>query len=473
MSQFIEAIGENTYNVNCHWGQARLLQSRARYPVVCAGSQGGKTCVLPLALAMEIERCGPGDYIAASATYDIFQLKLLPEMSALFTELLGWEYSAGSRIFWKRKHGQKWRILLRSMETPRGLESCTAKAAIADEPGQIEIPRTAHEALKRRLRIHQGRIFYGTTLYAASGWFVSDVIKPAMAQDPRFELINFPSWWNPLFPMEEYWQAKREMPEWKFDLFHRGVLTKPTSLIYKDFRDWRRNVKEAEGYGQRVWPFKIPEHWKRTIGVDFGSVNTAIVWIAENTDYNAETLTKSPYHEGPESQYYVYRYSLGGGLTQAEWARKTLEYGERIAAAWGGSGSEDAHRLHWQMGGVGMLRPLVTDVEGGIDKVVGLFRTDRLAIFDHLHSLVADILNYCRELDESGNPTMKIEDKQSHHGCDALRYGCSAYPLFPKDYQKQEEAPASERARAVWEVRRKVDLDRAHEEMEPPWEYAD
>jgi hypothetical protein len=41
---------------------------------------------------------------------------------------------------------------------------------------------------------------------------------------------------------------------------------------------------------------------------------------------------------------------------------------------------------------------------------------------DDLHTLIDDLGSYSREVDELGEPTERIEDKDSWHRLDALRY---------------------------------------------------
>lgn len=398
----------HTTHVNPHPGQWKALTSTARFPVICAGTQGGKTSLAPLLMDKEIKDKGPGDYGVVTATYDLFKLKLLPEFHSHFVERLGWEYHAADRYLSRKIGSQKWRMILRSADSPGGLESSTWLAALFDEPGQPQIPQISHEAIIRRLSLASkdqggGRLFYLTTLYGAAGWFINDVVLRAMGGDPDFELINWPSWWNPAFPKAEYDRQEKILPDWKFQLFYNGILTKPAGLIYNDFNEAKHVVK----------PFKIPDGWKRFVGVDFGLVHTAILWLAEDPDTEV---------------YYVYRESLGGGLTQAEWAVKCLEYKEPVLQWRGGSASEDVHRSAWAMAGVPLCEPTIQDVEGGIDHVIGLIKQDRLLVFETMTGLRSEIASYSRELDSAGEPTEKIADKATFHRLDSLRYVASALP---------------------------------------------
>lgn len=439
--------------------------------MICAGTQSGKTSFAPFLLSSEIERCGPGDYLSVSATYDLFKLKALPELYAHFKERLGWEYLAGDRIFRKQEGSAEWRIILRSADAPGGLESATAKAALFDEPGQTQVPRLANEALRRRLTLHQGRIFYMTTLYAAQGWFVTDVLLPAMSGDPLYELIQFPSYWNPMFDMSEYRLAKKTLPVHKFDLFYRGILTKPSGLIYDVWNDWGRALvkpcgecqacrardRQACTAGQRghlVEPFSIPPKWERVVGVDPGLNNTAILWVAINPDWRRNEPMDSPLHPGRMLQYYIYRETLGGSKTQAEWATACGEYKEPVWRWWGGTSSEEEHRVRWRQAGIPLLEPLIHGLEAGIDHVYGLIKQDRLGAFNTMTGTRGNLATYSRELDQAGDPLEKIADKETFHYIDALRYGMCAFEVFTRDPLPSEIPPETERARLVWELQR-------------------
>src|SRR5512136_508386 len=93
-----------------HWhpGQKQTLAILTKYmttgkPRFCAmlaGTQGGKTCLgarwlhrVMAGYKDEVTRriirgLGPGDYLAVEATYDLFKLKMLPEMLWYFCEML-------------------------------------------------------------------------------------------------------------------------------------------------------------------------------------------------------------------------------------------------------------------------------------------------------------------------------------------------------------------------------------------------
>ncbi len=380
-----------------HPGQQRALDSKARFTFVIAGTQSGKTSFGPHWLYREIDRCGEGDYLAVTATYDLFKLKMLPEMKRLFCDWLsGWEYRAGDRIIQSTTNDT--RIILRSANVPEGLESATAKAAWLDECGQDSFKLESWEATLRRLSLHQGRVLGTTTVYNM-GWLKTEVYDRWRNKDEDFKVIQFISTMNPAFPIEEYKRAEATLQPWKFAMSYKGEFSRPAGMIYDCIDDQIHYIA----------PFDIPPEWPRYVGIDFGAVNTALIWLAESIEKNV---------------YYVYRESLSGDKTTQAHAAEALKIAkhENVVVWAGGAKSEVQQRLDWQAAGIPALQPQVSDVEAGIDRVTELLKTKRLFIFDNCKGIKDEFGRYSRMLDASGQPTEKIKDKEMFHRLDGLRY---------------------------------------------------
>ena len=391
-----------------HPGQQRAWLSDKRFLLVLAGTQSGKTCFGPAWLQREIERQGDGDYLAASASYDLFKLKMLPAILEVFGDQTGWgTYHAGDQVITSKDRGV--RIILRSAQSPGGLESATARAAWLDEWGQPDVPVGAWEAVQRRLSLSEGRALITTTAYTM-GWLKQQVYDRAVGGERDYGVVSFRSIDNPAFPLAEFERARRTLPSWKFSMFYCGEFTRPAGLIYGDFVDSYRELG-----GHLVKPFAIPATWLRTVGVDFGAtVNNALVWYAED----------------PATwDVYAYRECCGLNLTGPEHAAAAMAYKEPVKAFWGGSKTEDAARLDWQSAGCPVAEPLITEPEVAIDHGIGLFRSRRLFIFDTLTKLRSELATYSRELDAAGEPLFKIADKERFHVLDAARHGWVAFPL--------------------------------------------
>jgi len=426
------ADGPSKVRLLLHKGQQQAWRSERRIVAVISGTQGGKTTFGPWWLWREITRSGPGDYIAATSTYDLFALKMLPALREVFEDVLGIvRYWAGDGVLevcqhnhdaesnvWVPQRGtfgarkasdinRMWaRVILRSASSKAGLESATANAAWLDECGQDEFTLGAYEAVMRRLSLSRGRVLMTTTPYNV-GWLKQRIYDRWKSGDPDIDVINFPSIVNPAFPEAEFESAQRTLDDWKFRLFYLGQFERPAGLIYSAFVDRYKD----EG-GHKVKPFSLPPRWPRWVGIDPGAVNQATIWLAHDTE---------------EDVYYVYRESLEGGLSTAEHAQKVLrlarEGHERVVLHFVGNKGEVQQRLDWQAAGVmNVSEPPISDVESGIDAIISLLKQRRLFVFDTCQGLLDEFGTYRRTLNEVGEPTEKIHHKERYHRLDALRY---------------------------------------------------
>jgi len=398
--EFIVRTG-NELVINPHKGQRRALRSMARFVFIIAGTQSGKTCFGPWWLLKEIESKGAGDYLAVTATYDLFKLKMLPELKNVFCNYLGWNYQASDRVM---TDGET-RIILRSADAEGGLESATGKGAWLDECGQDKFKVGAWEAVQRRLSLNEGRVLGTTTPYNL-GWLKTQVNDRWLNGDHDFEVINFKSTMNPKFPKAEYDRMKDKLPAWKFAMFYDGVFSRPAGMIYSCFDTATQIVK----------PFVIPPEWPRYVGIDFGAVHTSTVWLAEDPNTHV---------------YYIYRETLEGNMTTREHVLRAQSYKkhENIVKWIGGAPSETQQRMDWRQEGIPVIENQVKSVEAGIDRVIELIKTKRIYVFDTCRGLIDELGTYSREVDQFGQPTEKIKDKNDYHRLDGLRYVVSGIGL--------------------------------------------
>jgi hypothetical protein len=406
-NELVEIVNDRV-RLHLHPGQTKAWDSQRRFIFVIAGTQGGKTSFGPWWLHRETQRCGDGDYLAVTASYDLFKLKLLPEMKRVFQDLLGWKYYASDRLM---ALGDK-RLILRSASAEGGLESATALAALLDECGQDEFRLESWEAVQRRLSLSQGRVLGTTTPYNL-GWLKTEVFDRWRAGDPDFEIVQFKNIQNPRFPRAEYDRMKGKLPAWKFKMFYDGEFSRPAGMIYADYDEAIHRIPARH----------IPNHWPHYVGIDFGAVNTAMIWIAEDPEKHVYYLYRE-YHAGDKTtQGHAYAYFTESGMHQedGEWVG-----GESIVYVTGGAKSEKQQRWDWNAAGVPVSESPIIDVEAGIDRVIELLKTKRLFIFDTCRGVLDEIGTYARELDDSGQPTEKIKDKETFHRLDALRYCVSS-----------------------------------------------
>jgi hypothetical protein len=367
----------------------------------------------PWWLNREIDRMGSGDYLAITTSYDLFKLKMLPEMKTVFERLLRrGRYWPGDKLielkdpetgkFWAtRSQDEMWgRIILRSTQSEGGLESATAKAAWLDEVGQDDFSLQNWEAVLRRLSIHEGRVLGTTTLYNL-GWLKTEVYDRWKAGDTNYDVVQFDSTMNPAFPKNEFERARGVLPEWRFNMFYRGQFAKPAGLIYADFMDY-----------MVVQPFSIPPLWDRVVGVDFGGANTCLLWFALNPN---------------DGRWYLYDEYLQGGKSTREHAGYVISRPEDLdeTVYVGGSLGEKQARIDWAEGGIRIAAPPFDNVEAGIDKVTEAIKTDKLRVFSTIKGWRDEVGTYRRETDADGQTTEKIQQKRKYHRMDATRYAFS------------------------------------------------
>lgn len=406
--------GEAELNLGNHPGQTRVWRSPARFILMLSGTQGGKTSFGPWWLWNEIKNKGAGDYLAATTNYDLFKLKMLPEIRKVFEKVLGkGRYWPGDKVmelkdpvtntFWANHSSDPmWgRIILRSAEAPAGLESATAKAAWLDEVGMDAWDVTLFEAILRRLSIAQGRLLGTTTVYNA-GWIKTEWYDKWVDGDPDYDVVQFSSTVNPSFPQEEYDRAQASMPEWRFGMFYDAEFTRPEGLIYAAFRD-----KMFIPFDETVYA----PHVERIVGVDPGGANNASIYIIHDTDVTP-------------SRFYVYDEYLEGGMSTKELTGNAKErtMGLRDVKWIGGASGETQFRMDWNAGGIPIFEPSVSDVESGIANVIELFKTKRLFISRKCKGLRHELTTYRRKLLPDGTVTENIERKNEFHRLDALRY---------------------------------------------------
>jgi hypothetical protein len=186
-----------------------------------------------------------------------------------------------------------------------------------------------------------------------------------------------------------------------------GQFTRPSGIIYEAF-------DTAVHTGKR---FPIPTNWTRYAGLDFGARNTAAVLLAaERAPSGIETGRLIIYRAYHPAKHYDAR------LTPKEHVTALLHDEPGVPQAVGGAASEDAWREEFGAAGLYVAEPKIKEVEVGIDRVHSCIRNNQLLIFSDLEDLIEEFQTYSRELNEAGEPTEKIEAKETFHLLDAVRY---------------------------------------------------
>ena len=373
----------------------------------------------PLWLLRTILEIGAGDYLAISATFDLFKLKMLPALKQFMVNDLGLaRYWAGDQIlelcdpatseFGARQasdHEKMWgRVILRTADSEKGMQSATAKAAWLDEPGLYD--SDVWKDVRGRLSLNAGPALGTTTIYNM-GWLKQQIYDPWLNGEGEIEVISSPSTTNPFFPQTEFDSLQRSMPAHQFAMDYNAQFGRPPAAIYEDFVD-----KLREDGGHKVKRFTIPNDWPRMVSIDPGVVNPGKVWFA---------------HDPREDVYYLYRAQKGGVRREARQHAKddlktARELNERVIWWAIGAKSEKYWREDYRTEGAqGVREPDTAEVEEGIDRATQLIRQHRVFVMDDEKDFIGEIMSYSREI-KNGEVTKNIKDKATFHLMDAFRY---------------------------------------------------
>lgn len=445
-----EYLEDGTLRLHLHEGQYEAWISKARFVAIVSGTQGGKTSFAPNWLLREIQLRGHGDYLYAAPSFTLLDKKALPEFKEVFEYRgnFGTFKSSGMKFVFseegmRRIHGENTKgktdkydplrpttVYFGHAQNPESLESATYKAAILDEAGQTTFKLESWEAILRRLAIYTGRVLIATTPYNL-GWLYREVYLRWKEGDKDYHVINFASDMNPRFPKAEMERARRTLPDWKYRMFYLGQFTKPAGLIY-DCYDERKHERK---------PFNIPDDWPRVIGVDFGGINTAAVYVAYDPKQPHKLYPYKIYYpkENKTAAQHAIDIMAEEPTVNVDRANLKVSYDKKQFTIIGGSRSEIQWRTEFRAAGLFMHPTFLREIEIGIDRVYGTLKLERLEIFDTLKLLIDEFITYSREVDEETGDVIPgtIVNQHAYHLLDAIRYLLSfiADPTHPDGWQ--------------------------------------
>lgn len=379
-----EINGEKVYNI--HAGQKQFLQSQARITAAIAGTGGGKTAILPLALGMEIAKYPNEKWMVLAPTYKILQRATIPTFIDTYknTTLEG-DYTR--EIYKLPDDGT---IYFVSTDNPGSIEGGQIKGAAIDEAGQMSYE--AWIAIQGRTGQKQGRLFIGTTPYMEN-WLKTEVWDRYLQGDKDYFCCNFPSIANPVYSKDEYERMKRTLPDWLFNLRYNGIFTKPEGLVYPSFENCvvkHFDPPAGEHYG----------------GVDFGFADPFAALCAVN--YIDETTKKD--------MLYVYgeRYKTQTLISEH------MSFLPKEDILYYADPSEPAFIREMRVGGFN-IRPARNDIIPGIEAVTRRINERTLLISDNCRALITEAKQYFyAQKDEFKDKDKKF--KGLDHILDALRY---------------------------------------------------
>ena len=237
----------------------------------------------------------------------------------------------------------------------------------------------------------------GNTLYNR-GWLKQTMYDPWQRGDrDDIDIIQFKSKDNPMFPIEEYMRAKRDLPPWKFSMFYEGEYARPAGMIYDSFDEENCVIP----------PIDIPASWPLYVGIDFGGVHMAALFTAEDPD-TGNLYHFHEYLEGSKSiKQHAEAFKKVVGLRPLRWI--------------GGGPPEEQWREEFRQQGIPLIPPPISEVEVGIARVYSYHRNNQIFVFKTLKKYLDEKGSYARILDDTNEPTEDIENKNDYHMMDAER----------------------------------------------------
>lgn len=380
--------------MRAHAGQRAVLQSRAFCTAAIAGTGSGKTVIAYLWQLLSMVRRPGQTWIVAEPTERMVRRVLLTDTSrrpSLVTFMrmfdLGARYVAGTGMLYTR-YGT---MFLSTAERPDTWQGGHVAGAWLDEAGLMSLE--AWETCVQRVGYEGGTILITTTPYNM-GWLKTEVYDRWLAGDPDYNVMQFPTWANPSYPMAAIERAKRLLSPVRFGMLYEGAFGRPEGLVYDVF-DRERHVVE---------PFELPASWERYGGLDFGF----------NDPTAGAFLAKSP-----DGVYYWYdEHYLREETTQRHGAVLMAKGGD--AYPWVADSAQPGAIAELRRMGLTVNPAFSKAVNDGIDTVYSLFAADRLRVFSTCKHGLDELESYVWKRSEGGFRDEPV--KANDHLLDALRY---------------------------------------------------
>lgn len=236
------AVDPAIYHWEPHYGQWLAWQAfheqHYRIVTLAAGTGGGKTWSAPRLLYPFLRDGGLArTHLWTEPTYKMLVRVMLPTVLPFLDAYRMGTFRKGDMLYELAGGG---RILFGSADIPNSLQGAHIDGTVwADEVGLYA--EEGWEVLEQRAGFYQAPMLATTTPYTLP-WLEKRLAKPA--EEPLqhvYRLIQFPSWWNPKYPREEYERQKKMLPKDKFDRLYRGLFVRIGGLVFDSF-DESRNV---------------------------------------------------------------------------------------------------------------------------------------------------------------------------------------------------------------------------------------
>ncbi len=409
-----------------HAGQSRTYLALRTHRIVSmvAGTGSGKTWMAPRIIYEHIRENLDATYLFLEPNYRMIKRVMLPCVLRFFDALGLGKMNLTDLEYRFHKRWGRGRILFGSMDNADSIQGIHVNGMIwSDEIGLYT--EEAWDAILQRSALYKCKILNTTTPYTLP-WMEKRLYKPTL--DPRtrdeYWITQFPSYWNPMYSMEQYWTLKHMWPEAKFKRIMEGLFTQITGLCFEDFDEQKHlvQIKYLDGMqiqvryqGGRTELARLVNTW---MAQDWGwSPDPGVQLLLGQDEMGRIYVLEEDY----ETYIPVERGTDEGADTWTNRALARISRWNCEACYCDPSRPENIADL--QRHGV----PAVganNRIDYGIDEVNTAFRTGNLFInLDGCPNLHRTIGQYVRAKMPGGEGYLnKPADHQDDHSLDALRY---------------------------------------------------
>ncbi len=377
-----------------HFGQTKIMKSKARFTAAIAGTGGGKTVLGPTWIMKRIKQLGKEGKtknltgMIVAPTYKVQSRATSPTLVETFrgTEFEGRYLESKGLYILPRNLGL---LYLLSADSPYGLEGGQLDIGVwLDEGGQVSL--SAWLALCRRTGINEAPLLITTTPYLVN-WLKTEVLDRYLEGDPDYFAAVWASNANPAYPEKEFERAKATLPKATFDLMHRGLFGSLEGLVYPDFPSC-------------VVEHRDPPEGRKLGGIDFG-------WKSPFC-----ALSAVLYVEDGKDILYIFRERY-----QTYCRLKVHAENMPKGHTWFADSSEPEMILDLKEAGHGVF-PANRAITPGIEAVNERILTNRLLVSSSCVSLINEMGLYQFPQEEGKDKPIEEID----HAVSALRYLCIA-----------------------------------------------
>jgi PBSX family phage terminase large subunit len=373
-----------------HPTQNIVIESNARFRVLCCGRRWGKTT-----LAVEEMKCAYATPSRVAYIAPTYQQARDIAWEALRKEFLGITSSVNEsrlELKVKCKDGGESTIILRGWESIETLRGQAFDFIVIDEIASMRnFWLSWEEVIRPTLTDRKGKALFISTPKGFNHFY--DLFN---TQDEDYKSFHYTTYDNPFIDKEEIEKAKKELPSDRFAQEYMADFRKSEGLVYKEFnRDFHLFDTEVVREGKNY-----------VAGIDFGFTNPcAVLHCLIDKDANY-WITEEWYKTGrTEEQIGDYVKSCGfNGVCPDPESPSAIEV--------------------LNSKGISVIEVIKgkDSIKSGIDAVRAMFKTSRLHIHKSCVNLIQELETYSYPEKTGNHNEPENPIKENDHALDSLRY---------------------------------------------------